>query len=68
MGQNYTTRNWTAGLVLVSHIPGFHFRHAFLTHSQVSFLGLFGLKWMVLDANHRWAWVKIKPPGIGPLV
>ena len=35
MGQNYTTRNWTAGFSSCFHLPGFHFGVTqFLTYSH----------------------------------
>ena len=34
MGQNESTRNWTACFSLWFHLPGFHFGYIILTHSQ----------------------------------
>ena len=35
MGQNETTRNWTAGFGPCFHLPGFHFGYICLTHTQM---------------------------------
>ena len=35
MGQNATTRNWTAGFSPFFHLPGVHLGHIFFTHSHV---------------------------------
>ena len=55
MGQNETTRNWTAGFGPCFHLPGFHFGHLFLTHCQLAF------------TLHSAMWVLLQPPnGLQP--
>ena len=36
VGQNKTTRNWTAGFCPWFQLPGFHFGYLFLTHSHIT--------------------------------
>ena len=38
MGQNESTRMWTAGFSPCVHLPGFHSEYLFLTHSQIALL------------------------------